>query len=171
MRGGAAEALEAALPPRTRAKPRPPSAPPSPSALAEQHDIGTTVMMPYADRLGAFGLWFRQLWAESLGKDGKGTTPIRAIGTVDQHSQLQLYLDGPADKMFTLVMLARSGQRRCCRARARRRQGSRLSRRQRMGDLLDAEQRATAATLIRNGRPTRSHPVSPRLDERASARC
>ena len=50
-----------------------------------------------------FGLWYRQLWAESLGKNGKGTTPVRAMGTVDQHSQLQLYLDGPEDKWFTVI--------------------------------------------------------------------
>ena len=65
--------------------------------LAERR-IGTTVLMPYLDRLADFGLWYRQLWAESLGKGGAGTTPIRALGTVDQHSQLQLYLDGPADR-------------------------------------------------------------------------
>src|SRR5665213_3314729 len=60
-------------------------------ALAERRRVNATVIMPYVDRLAHFGLWFRQLWAESLGKDGKGTTPIRAMGTVDQHSQLQLY--------------------------------------------------------------------------------
>src|SRR3546814_9543657 len=57
-----------------------------------------SVIFPYIDRLASFGLWYRQLWAESIGKDGKGTTPLRAMGTVDQHSQLQLYLDGPKDK-------------------------------------------------------------------------
>ena len=57
--------------------------------------INITVMMPYVDRLATFGFWFRQLWAESLGKDGKGTTPIRAWAPVDQHSQLQLYLARP----------------------------------------------------------------------------
>ena len=45
-----------------------------------------------------------QLWAESLGKNGQGTTPIRALGAVDQHSQLQLYLDGPKDKLITLIV-------------------------------------------------------------------
>ena len=54
--------------------------------------------MTYADRLAYFGLWYRQLWAESLGKDGTGTTPIRAMGTADHHSQLQLYLAGPVTK-------------------------------------------------------------------------
>ncbi|MCZ7641778.1 MAG: hypothetical protein M5U33_02165 [Pseudorhodoplanes sp.] len=44
-----------------------------------------------------------QLWAESLGKDGKGTTPLAALGPVDQHSQLQLFIAGPRDKLFTIV--------------------------------------------------------------------
>ena len=69
-----------------------------------------TVLMPYIDRLASFSRWYRQLWAESLGKGGNGTTPVRAMGTVDQHSQLQLYLGGPADKMFTVVILDTAGQ-------------------------------------------------------------
>ncbi len=62
-----------------------------------------TVLMPYVDRLGPFAFWFRQLWAESLGKNRTGLTPLRAMGTVDQHSQLQLYMDGPCDKTFTFL--------------------------------------------------------------------
>ncbi len=62
----------------------------------------STVMMPYANRLKYFTTWHRQLWAESIGKNGKGSTPLRALGTVDQHSQLQLYLDGCKDKIFNL---------------------------------------------------------------------
>lgn len=68
-----------------------------------QH-INETVLMPYIDRLETFTLWFRQLWAESLGKDGQGWTPIPARGAVDQHSQLQLYLDGPRNKLISLVL-------------------------------------------------------------------
>jgi len=62
-----------------------------------------TVLMPYADALKDFTEWFAQLWAESLGKGGRGSTPIRALGAVDQHSQLQLYSEGPDDKLFTLL--------------------------------------------------------------------
>lgn len=65
--------------------------------------IHQSVILPYVDRLRTFSLWYRQLWAESLGKQGKGTTPIDALGTVDQHSQFQLYLDGPKDKFFTIL--------------------------------------------------------------------
>ena len=63
------------------------------------------VMMPYAERLSLFVSWWRQLWAESLGKEGKGQTPVKAIGTVDQHSQIQLYNDGPKDKIITLMVV------------------------------------------------------------------
>ena len=62
------------------------------------------VIMPYSDRLESFAAWFQQLWAESLGKEGKGSTAVRALGSVDQHSQLQLYLDGPQDKTFSLFL-------------------------------------------------------------------
>ena len=51
----------------------------------------------------------RQLWSESVGKGGKGTTLVNALGTVDQHSQLQIYLDGPKDKFFTLINLSSKG--------------------------------------------------------------
>jgi glucose-6-phosphate isomerase len=61
------------------------------------------VMMTYADALERFAAWFVQLWAESLGKDGKGSTPHGAVGTTDQHSQVQLYMQGPQDKVIEIV--------------------------------------------------------------------
>jgi len=66
------------------------------------------VIMPYSDRLAALGQWFRQLWAESLGKrghDGRGVgpTPLDARGATDQHSLLQLLVDGPPDKFVIFV--------------------------------------------------------------------
>jgi glucose-6-phosphate isomerase len=61
------------------------------------------VMMPYADALERLAAWFVQLWAESLGKDGKGSTPHGAVGTTDQHSQIQLYMQGPQDKVVEIV--------------------------------------------------------------------
>jgi len=62
-----------------------------------------SVMMPYMDKMDEFSKWFRQLYAESIGKEGKGITPINSLGAVDQHSQIQLYLDGPQDKTFTII--------------------------------------------------------------------
>jgi glucose-6-phosphate isomerase len=61
------------------------------------------VMMPYCERLAAFANWFRQLEAESLGKKGLGPTPAKSVGVTDQHSQLQLYVEGPKDKCIILL--------------------------------------------------------------------
>src|SRR5690348_2788195 len=69
-----------------------------------------SVMMAYADRLERFTRWYVQLWAESLGKNGKGTTPLGAIGPVDQHSQLQLFIAGPRDKLFTILTVDTGGR-------------------------------------------------------------
>ena len=122
--------------------------------LGEQQGTGTTVVMPYVDRLDRFGAWFRQLWAESLGKGGAGTTPVRALGTVDQHSQLQLYLDGPRDKMFTLIGLAAPADGTAMSGLDGDAALGYLAGRT-MGEVLAAEQRATADVLARNGRPVR----------------
>ncbi len=66
------------------------------------------VMMPYCERLAAFANWFRQLEAESLGKKGVGPTPAKSVGVTDQHSQLQLYVEGPKDKCVMLLYSATS---------------------------------------------------------------
>ncbi len=123
------------------------------------------VVMPYADALRPFALWHAQLWAESLGKGGHGTTPVPALGPVDQHSQLQLWLDGPRDKLFTLIVLDRAGTGRTLAAGEHDQALSYLSGRT-MGDLLDAEQEATAATLANRHCPVRLLRL-PQLDERA----
>src|SRR5262245_277998 len=80
------------------------------AALYRAGKIRESVLFCYSDRLKTFGAWWRQLWAESLGKNGKGTTPVAALGPVDQHSQLQLFLDGPGDAFFTLIDCATRGQ-------------------------------------------------------------
>lgn len=124
-------------------------------AFLQKKGIANTVLMPYVDRLSNFGLWFQQLWAESLGKNGSGSTPIRAMGTRDQHSQMQLYLDGPRDKMFTLMTLDVQGQGRLISNALVKEAELAYLQRRRMGDLLEAEQHATAETLVNNGCPTR----------------
>lgn len=63
------------------------------------------VLMPYSYSLTEFSKWFRQLWAESLGKKGLGQTPVASLGPTDQHSQLQLYQEGPMDKIITFIKL------------------------------------------------------------------
>ena len=64
------------------------------------------VCMPYSTRLKKVGDWFVQLWGESLGKDGKGFTPVAAVGATDQHSILQLLRDGPHDKITWFLTVA-----------------------------------------------------------------
>ncbi len=73
--------------------------------VADTRGKNIHVMMPYCDRLSAFSDWFRQLEAESLGKKGLGPTPLKCIGVTDQHSQLQLFMEGPKDK-FVLFLHA-----------------------------------------------------------------
>jgi len=120
-----------------------------------QQGYSQSVMMPYCDRLAKLSAWYCQLWAESLGKDGKGQTPVRSIGAVDQHSQLQLFLDGPKDKLITLIMLNQHGKGPTLPTelsgdiRLDYLQGHTL------GDLMAAEQSATAETLAARGRPVR----------------
>jgi len=123
--------------------------------LLQEQGITQSVLMTYEDRLADLGLWYRQLWAESLGKDGTGTTPLRALGTADHHSQLQLYLAGPRDKMFTLVMPATAGRGPTMDAELADAVGAEILAGRHLGDLLDASARATAETLAQNGRPVR----------------
>ena len=61
------------------------------------------IFMPYCAALKSFALWFCQLWAESLGKQGKGQTPMATEGAADQHSQLQLYMEGPENKVLLFL--------------------------------------------------------------------
>lgn len=72
-------------------------------ALYKSRGMNIAAMVPYAEKLKPVGQWFRQLWAESIGKDGLGTTPVVALGPIDQHSQMQLWLGGPNDKFFTFI--------------------------------------------------------------------
>ena len=79
--------------------------------LMQQRGINVHVMMPYADSLKYMADWFCQLWAESLGKNltrkgepvNVGQTPVKSLGVTDQHSQLQLYTEGPYDKVITFL--------------------------------------------------------------------
>ena len=124
-------------------------------ALASEGKLATTILWPYADHLAVFGGWWRQLWAESLGKDGKGSTPVSVLGPVDQHSQLQLFRDGPGNALFTILTVDTKGKGPVTpRAAAKSLKLDYLAGK-RLGDLVEAESRATAQTLFKNGRPVR----------------
>jgi glucose-6-phosphate isomerase len=166
VRAGAHEVLNATLGAGT-----PGAAPPAVGAalsvaFAEQKRASQMVLLHYSDILAKFGLWYRQLWAESLGKEGQGTTPVPAVGAVDQHSQLQLYLAGPRDKLYTLVLIDRAGTGKRVPPKLADDPALAYLAGRTMGDLMEAEQRATADTLVRNGRPVRILRLR-RLDERA----
>jgi glucose-6-phosphate isomerase len=113
------------------------------------------VLMPYGNSLEPFAAWYVQLWAESLGKNGKGTTPVRALGPMDQHSQLQLYLDGPRDKMFTIITTAVQDTGPKIPDLSLPDDEIEYLAGARIGDLVAAQQQATTEALIRRGRPTR----------------
>ena len=132
--------------------------------LANERGIRANVMLPYADRLARFAAWYVQLWGESLGKDGQGTTPVAALGPVDQHSQLQLYLDGVPQHFVTVIRTA-------CEATGPRiasdladLAGADYLAGRMAGDLVAAQQRAIPEALIEAGRPVRSIDLE-RLDE------
>lgn len=129
------------------------------------HGRSQHVMMPYHNDLVLWSSWHRQLWAESLGKQGQGSTPLCALGTVDQHSQLQLYLDGPADKAYTFV-IHRADHRTeydpVLRAQDPKGDWAYLQGRT-MGHLLHAEQQATCQSLHEKSHPVREW-ILPRWD-------
>ncbi|SLN32933.1 hypothetical protein [Oceanibacterium hippocampi] len=136
-------------------------------ALARRGDIAQSVLLPYDDRLFEFTYWYRQLWAESIGKQGFGTTPVNALGPVDQHSQLQLWLDGPADKLFTVVTCGDWGSGPMIDLGLAGNDPALAYLEGRgIGDLARAEARATVRTLARHGRPVREITVDV-LDEQA----
>ena len=124
------------------------------SVMAARKGYTQNIVMPYIDRLYYLTFWFRQLWAESLGKEGQGTTPLNALGTVDQHSQLQLYLDGPRDKLFT-VMATQNRTRGRLLDIPSSISGLEYLAQKTMADLLEAEQKATLETLTNRGCPAR----------------
>jgi glucose-6-phosphate isomerase len=116
------------------------------------------VFMPYSDALRDFAAWFVQLWAESLGKkrpDGTsvGSTPIAALGATDQHAQVQLFMEGPANKTVTFVAVGqRSTDVKIPPGFADVKELGYLTGHS-LGELIDIEQRATAGALARRGRP------------------
>ncbi|NLX84127.1 MAG: glucose-6-phosphate isomerase [Synergistaceae bacterium] len=120
----------------------------------EQKGRPMAVIMPYSSKMAFFAEWFAQLWGESLGKEGKGTTPVRALGAIDQHSQVQLYTDGPDDKFFTLINLKKHGERvyvppvDCDPLKPL----SYLDNAE-LGNMLRLEAMSTAAALVKKGRP------------------
>ncbi len=134
--------------------------------LAEECGARVQVMMPYTDRLGRFADWYVQLVAESLGKGGKGLTPVAAMGPVDQHSKLQLYLDGPRDHMITVLRTRCEGTGPKVDAGLAGQAGADYLAGRSAGDFVAAQQTAIPQALADAGRPARTIDLE-RLDEQA----
>jgi glucose-6-phosphate isomerase len=165
VRAGAQAVLRQALDPSASARDLPPALGAAVAVgLARSRGVGATVMLAYSDRLGSLARWYRQLWAESLGKKGQGTTPIYGTGPVDQHSQLQLWLDGPSDKMFTVLGGPQEAGGAALDADLIDDPSLGYMAGRTLGDLMDASRRATAETLAARGRPVRRIDMA-RIDE------
>ncbi|HSB15044.1 MAG TPA: hypothetical protein VLE22_11335 [Bryobacteraceae bacterium] len=130
------------------------------------------VAFPYSNRLWGTAFWFRQLWAESLGKartrSGEeihsGQTPVAALGATDQHSQVQLYMEGPNDKLFSFWAVKNFGAAgHIPRSRTGLESFDYLAGRSLM-ELITAERVSTAAALTENGRPNCTFTLD-RVDE------
>ncbi len=121
-----------------------------------------TVMMPYSQRLRDVADWFRQLWAESLGKKlnragetvHAGLTPIKALGVTDQHSQVQLYVEGPNDKVIVFIRVEQFSKKLAIPKGHPAIEGLEYLGGQSFNTLIDVEQRATQAALTKAGRPS-----------------
>ncbi len=110
----------------------------------------SNVMMTYSDGLIYFGKWYLQLWAESIGKNNMGITALHALGTTDQHSQLQLYLEGPKDKFFTFIRSNYKNKGLKIESDIIKEESVSYLRNKKMGDLMQAEQNATIDTFRLN---------------------
>ncbi len=120
------------------------------------------VMMPYSNHLYPLADWYRQLWAESLGKrfdrDGRevmvGPTPIKALGATDQHSQIQLYREGPNDKLVVFLEVRKHPKDIRMPNDFENVPGLSYLRKARISQLLTAEKRATEYALADSDRPS-----------------
>jgi len=120
-----------------------------------------SVMMPYSNRLYTLADWYRQLWAESLGKkfdlNGRivhtGQTPIKALGAIDQHSQVQLYNEGPKDKVITFIKLEDFGNQLTVPFIHSDVEALSYLNGVELAELLNAELRGTSIALASNGIP------------------
>ena len=117
------------------------------------------VMMPYSDALRDMAAWFVQLWAESLGKKKRsgdahvGPTPLASLGATDQHSQVQLFMEGTPDKTITLISVPRAKPDVKIPKLHQNVPELAYLGGHTLGEVLDVERRATAGALARRGRP------------------
>jgi glucose-6-phosphate isomerase len=133
--------------------------------LLAQQGKNIVVMMPYAQRLKEVADWFAQLWAESLGKKQDragnavrvGTTPVKTLGATDQHSQVQLYVEGPYDKLLNFLAVERYDEPTPIPPAYADLEGVSYLGGHSFQELIQAEQQATAIALSEAGQPNMTH--------------
>jgi glucose-6-phosphate isomerase len=111
------------------------------------------VFLPYSDRLRMLSEWFCQLWAESLGKEGRGTTPYPSVGTTDQHSQLQMWMEGPEDKVILFLSVDDHGIKAVIPEEFTEIEGLKYLGGHSLEELLETEQLAVEMALTINKKP------------------
>ncbi|MDZ4842890.1 MAG: glucose-6-phosphate isomerase [Hyphomicrobium aestuarii] len=134
--------------------------------LAKERGVKASVLMPYSDRMQKLSEWYVQLWAESLGKGGEGTIPIPATGPLDQHSQLQMFMDGPREMMTTILRVPTAGSGPRLDPSLAELAGAQYLGGRTVGDIVDAQSHALPEALVRAGRPVRTIDI-PVLDAEA----
>jgi glucose-6-phosphate isomerase len=120
------------------------------------------VIIPYSDRLRPLSEWFCQLWSESLGKLGMGLTPYPSVGTTDQHSQLQLWIEGPEDKVVVFIKVRDHGAKVMIPEVFKNTETGYLGGHS-LQELINAEEEATELALAKAGRPNMAFSV-PQVD-------
>ena len=129
--------------------------------------VDIVVMMPYAQRLKDVADWFAQLWAESLGKKlsrtgetvNVGPTPVKALGATDQHSQVQLYVEGPFNKLINFIRVEQFAEQGALPAGYADMDAFAYLTGHSFAELINAEQEATAIALTEAGKPSMTHIV------------
>jgi len=130
--------------------------------LAMDKGMNISVMMPYADSLKYFSDWYAQLWAESLGKNklltgepcAVGQTPVKALGVTDQHSQVQLYTEGPNDKLITFLAVGQYRTEVTISDGCKDSPDVNFLCGHTLNELIDAERRATQYALLKSAKPS-----------------
>lgn len=135
-------------------------------AMSKERGISNLVMMPYCDRLARMSAWFVQLWAESLGKGGEGTSPIACLGPLDQHSQLQLFMDGPRNHLMTVIRVASTGVGPRLDPAMAKIAGAEFFADRTVGDIVAAQAHAVPEALAQAGRPVRTIDIE-KLEEKS----
>lgn len=118
-----------------------------------QKNIDQLILLPYSHRLRTIADWYSQMVAESLGKKGKGITPVKALGATDQHSQLQLYNEGPKNKLVTFFSVDKFNRQIEIPEEFPECKEYQYLWGHSINELLESEQLATAISLYNNGVP------------------